>query len=618
MSEKTSFFQAIKKTLIVLLVLGVIAFGVSWAYLDQFPTPVYKLLVKAKSAAFEDGPIAEYVVSKLSIPEKVQIPLISALGIVALGLLLYALRFTAQNPKLVTAMAILAAGAFAYATYFGVAPSYPEIDKKLVALPKLKQEKPSPETKVGNPTEETTSDSIVQTQKYKVAAEYNELLVMDPSTDVIYPGALIKGETIGTGEYTPIVVDRQPITISASLENIEGNISRKIENPKLSTVREAVKEILNQKVTGATPARVTFKVHEVHSSEQLKLAIGANYSYSGGFSADIKGSFNFNTSENKSRYLVKFMQAYYSLDMDSPKNPTEVFANPKELNFTMLGSVSPMYVSSVTYGRMAMFSVESSASKMELKAALDAAFEAGAHSGGVQIDSSYETTLSESTITGTIIGGSGQDAANTVSGLSGMMAYISKGGNWGPDSPASPLSYKLRYLSDNSVGNVVMATEYTVRNVTKITSQEKKFKVTLVQLVCNESDDEGPANTIEVYGKISVKGKQFEGNKTPVDIAGGTLWEISAANSGRSLSMYTGDKTSMGREKILTFNNADLNRSYIEISGNMTEWDEGAAVDDPMGSDSKKVFLSRPSGATLSFIGSDGNVSAILAITPLQ
>ncbi len=39
---------------------------------------------------------------------------------------------------------------------------------------------------------------------YSAAAGYDEQIVLNPQTDVIYPGALIKGESILDGSYLPI------------------------------------------------------------------------------------------------------------------------------------------------------------------------------------------------------------------------------------------------------------------------------------------------------------------------------------------------------------------------------------------------------------------------------
>ena len=86
-------------------------------------------------------------------------------------------------------------------------------------------------------------------KSYEAAAEYNEMLLLDPASDVIYPGAVIIGESIAAGEYIPILAERKPLSLSVSLQNIDGSPKATVENPSLSDVRVAINEILSSNVT---------------------------------------------------------------------------------------------------------------------------------------------------------------------------------------------------------------------------------------------------------------------------------------------------------------------------------------------------------------------------------
>lgn len=72
-----------------------------------------------------------------------------------------------------------------------------------------------------------------------------------------------------------------------------------VQDPKLSTVREEIKTILDQEVTGATPARINFEIKQVYSSKQLNVAIGANYRSAG---VSVSGTFDFNQSTFKPEF----------------------------------------------------------------------------------------------------------------------------------------------------------------------------------------------------------------------------------------------------------------------------------------------------------------------------
>ncbi|MEM7103665.1 MAG: thiol-activated cytolysin family protein [Bacteroidota bacterium] len=313
-----------------------------------------------------------------------------------------------------------------------------------------------------------------QQRTYTAAPGYDEFLLYNPSSDVIYPGGMLYGESIVDGSYTPFLVQRLPVTLSTSLSGVSGSVSSVVEEPKLSSVREAINELLAQEITGATPAQIIFSIEQIHDENHLRLAVGANV---GGLFAKVRASYNFSNSHSKAYFLVKFLQIYYTIDVDN-----EAFASPSDCcvdypTSEQIGDYSPVYVSSVKYGRMAMFMVESSKSASETEIALNASFNAFIASGGVDINTEYDQTLEESSIKALIIGGSGESAVQAVSGVNGLMSYITEGGNYSSDSPGSPLSYTLRFLKDNSIYKVVLATEYTVQDCQIIRNDPYEYEV---------------------------------------------------------------------------------------------------------------------------------------------
>lgn len=338
-----------------------------------------------------------------------------------------------------------------------------EIDENVRALDKLKQDSSHKETPTDDPPSisAVTIDGqpfVVTSRKYEMAAEFNEQLALDPTSDVIWVGALIDAETIPTGQYTPITAKRAPITISISLEHIDGNKSKKVVDPKLSTIREAIGEMLAQETTGATPAKITFMVEDVHSEEQLKIAVGS--SYSDGFGS-VKGQFDFSDEEIQTRLLVKFMQVYYTVDVDIPEKPSDFFDSSvkwDDLQSQISTNSSPMYISTITYGRMALFSFESSEESRDVAAAVSAAF--GGYKGSMSTE--YTEILKSSKIQATIFGGSGSSAVGAINGFEGIKGYILEGGNFDKDTAAAPLSYKMRYLKDNSIGGIILSSEYNI------------------------------------------------------------------------------------------------------------------------------------------------------------
>ncbi len=419
----------------------------------------------------------------------------------------------------------------------------------------LEQEDP------GRDTDDTSLECY--TAYYKAAPGFDEMLSLDPTTDVIYPGALVKGESIPTGEYLPIVANRDSITLSISLQNIAGSPVVKVGDPKLSTIRAGIKKILDQEVTGATAAKVNYEISQVYSKEQLNLAIGANYRSAG---AKVSSSFDFSSTTYHNRFVLKFLQVYYTIDMDLPSDPSELFTSLPDIN--TLGSTSPVYVSTVTYGRMILYTVETNYSRTEIKAAFDASFA----SGGGSIDADYEKVLAESNIKALIIGGSGDDAAQTVSGPSDVYEYISSGGNYSKDSPGAPLSYKLRFLKDNAVARVVLSSEYFVRTCD---IAYPIYRIELKSITCVSCQD-GNGSAGEVYGHIWT----YVRNGSNDRVGNRLDWN---KDEDHYVSIAKGKSSNIGMSLTTELYKPDYQTFHVLMGGKMRESDVSPDADENFG-----------------------------------
>jgi thiol-activated cytolysin len=350
---------------------------------------------------------------------------------------------------------------------------------------------------------------------YTAAAGYDEQIALNPQTDIIYPGALIKGESILDGSYVPITADRKSITISTSLQGAE-IVSVMVEDPKLSNVREAVNSLMNQEYD-VPPANLGFTVESIYSHEQMDLAL--NISYSSGVS-DVSSSFNFSNTEIRSRVVAKFIQNYYTLDLDLPSRPSDlIVGDPNNMN---LGSLMPMYVSTVTFGRMALFTVESELSESEVRTYLEASY--GQVDGDASAD--FEKLSSKSTMKVYVLGGSGEYASATINGFQDFKNYITSGGNFSKTSPGAPISYKLRYIHDNTIARVVSMASYPVRTAIPRTDNLRyDISVRLYQMTPKFADISGSNDlfgSVKSYLNSNPGASQFNWNIG----SGGTLLQL--------------------------------------------------------------------------------------------
>jgi thiol-activated cytolysin len=405
-----------------------------------------------------------------------------------------------------------------------------QIDSYIRQLPYLPAD--PPQVQQGTPSAPVRDgDYQCTTQNLKETRQYDKIVAYAANSDSLWPGAMVGGQSVYSGLFNQIVLPRKPLTISVSLENLDGAKSAVLPDPSLASFRDAVSGIVSQSVTGATPANIYSEIEEVHSDKQLALAMGADVSWLGG-AASIAASFNWSSQDTRSRYLVRYTQAYYTVDVDAPGSPTD-FLDPSvqldDVQAVMNDGNPPLYVSSVTYGRMVVFTFESQYSAQELGAALDFAYSGGVDVSG-DVSVTYKDIISSSKITAFILGGSGGVAAQSITSYDDLMNFIKQGGNYSKDSPGAPIAYKLAYLKDNSPGRISLTDDYDVKDCERVS---QKVKVTLQSIRVEDAGGD-PGGDLEIYGTIWADGvdRQVLFNRDGsnyVSIAAGTQFPQSSA-----------------------------------------------------------------------------------------
>ncbi|MEZ4400797.1 MAG: thiol-activated cytolysin family protein [Kofleriaceae bacterium] len=363
-------------------------------------------------------------------------------------------------------------------------------------------------------------------QNLQETRQFDRIVAYAANSDSMWPGAIVAGESVYAGLFAQVGFERKPLTISIGLENLAGSKSAVLEHPSLSSYRNALAGILDSELDGATPANIYSEIEEVHSDEQLALALGAEVSWLGS-AGRISASFDWSSQQTRSRYLVKYTQAYYTVDLDAPARPSDFFSDAvtlADVEARLPDGNPPLYVSSVTYGRMVVFTFESEYSAEEMQAALDFAYSGGVDVSG-DVSVTYKDIISKSKISAFILGGSGAEAARTIDSYDALIDFIKAGGDYSKDSPGAPIAYKLSYLADNSPGRISLTTDYEVKNCERVS---QKVKVTLKSIRV-ESDGGDAGNDLELYGRITAEGDSAstlfdKGTGNYVTIAEGQTW----------------------------------------------------------------------------------------------
>ncbi|HHP7237849.1 thiol-activated cytolysin family protein [Longibacter sp.] len=310
-----------------------------------------------------------------------------------------------------------------------------------------------------------------ETQPYSITRTPGRDLVMYNPSELLWPGALLQGKSHTIGSISDLSIsgaERAPLNVSLNVSTTRASF-RTVEEPTKSVVRDAVSTMVGEAVQDgiATPSSIAFELRTYHSEQQTALEMGLSGRYLG-YSASARGSIERQASETT--VTAHYYQNMYEVEIDNPPAPgdvfSEVFTEQKLQELQRSGEIGPdnlpIYVSKIIYGRMMMFSITSTASRNEIEAAMNAAYDGIGSGGSASLDAKQKKILEEAKVEVTSIGGDGQNVIDVI-----------RSGNWrdyftenAPLSTAAPLSYTFRNLGDNSIAKVTEATDYEIRTCT--------------------------------------------------------------------------------------------------------------------------------------------------------
>ncbi|HHO56704.1 MAG TPA: hypothetical protein ENK21_09970 [Trueperaceae bacterium] len=321
-------------------------------------------------------------------------------------------------------------------------------------------------------------------EKKSLEQDFENIIFAGINSDVLYPGSLIQGKGVATGVFDAVRLSRSPITLTIDLNIADPSIT--IDNPTTASMRDAVTELIRRADTrlgeiDVIPGQVAYSRESAHSFEQSLTKIGISAGYKTAFSS-IKADFNFGNSRkvNSHSIIVRFFQPMYTISFDetSIKNPEDLLANTvtksdidTEKTTGRMGTNNlPVYVKSVTYGRMLFYSLTSTEVKtyQELEAAVNGVY--GAFSGGASITNKQRSIINNSKKRLLAYGGSQSAALAAITDLNKFFVPTEA-------TTAVPLSYVIKDLKGN-IARISDTTSYLVQICTPRPIKPKfKFEV---------------------------------------------------------------------------------------------------------------------------------------------
>ncbi len=204
----------------------------------------------------------------------------------------------------------------------------------------------------------------------------------------------------------------------------------------------------------------SFTSVESYSSTQTLLKLGLDARY---LSSAVSANLNFNKDVDQHTFTAYFIQRLFTVSIDLPEKPSSLFTSSMTADELQSLGVSPdnlpLYIDSVSYGRILMFSFTSSESRQKIAAALEYSYNSPL--GGVDIYSAAELqkTLSNARIEVFALGGPNAGVQNLIR-EGNLVSYF--------EAPLAinqvePISFTLRNLGDNRLASVANTTDYNVK-----------------------------------------------------------------------------------------------------------------------------------------------------------
>lgn len=312
--------------------------------------------------------------------------------------------------------------------------------------------------------EQSVGDEVYYCVKrtHRVTQGFQDYPVMDPNSEIVYPGNLLQGATLSDATPAPIPVRRGPGTIVMTIMSgiADGAVVQyDIDEVTLGNVYTAANTIVGGTQYNDLAARISLSYREIKSAEELKLAIGGSFKNA---TVDIAAQLNYQSSIAYNRILVKLCQSYFTLVYQLPTSYGDVFHSSvtPDMLAQYIGPGNPAaFISSVTYGRIFYLLIQSTSSTTELKMTVEAFVNAAAGQGSGSVQVENLQSLEETVIEGIAVGGDAATACAALRGnLSGLRTFIDEGGKV---TTGFPISYVVRSLArPDRIVKVKVNTEY--------------------------------------------------------------------------------------------------------------------------------------------------------------
>lgn len=329
-----------------------------------------------------------------------------------------------------------------------------------------------PAVKVKNAAE--TEEFECPVIEHNLVRTVNNFVAVGTNFGKIWPGAMIQGKSLETGDLQLINTKRTPVTLvtNIALKEVSETIVPNSVNAQqaIANFMLAAGEMPEGSQAGA--GTMLFQVEEAITFEQSMLSMGVTAGFTDPQSSvGLEGSLSVSATRKKDTHTVvaKFVQEMFTVRVadDLIATPADFFGadfTSDDLEAMKTSGVVgpeniPLYIESVTYGRIMIFSMTSSSvsSSNELSAALEGSMADYAKVGG-EFEGSNEQIFKTASHKIFSAGGTDQAANEAVANLD-WSKFFQKS----PASTAVPISFVARTLNGKKIVSLVQSETFQRR-----------------------------------------------------------------------------------------------------------------------------------------------------------
>ncbi|AEE52535.1 thiol-activated cytolysin family protein [Haliscomenobacter hydrossis] len=321
-------------------------------------------------------------------------------------------------------------------------------------------------------------------------------------TDFIFPGSVVDGMSIPSGEYRQIAAPRNPMAMAISLTNGGvAPVSAVVNTPNVASVREAINQLTAQANFSQGVEVGETRIETVYSSEDVALVMDV---HARSLMGSIGSSVSYTTDANKLTLVKIIRQRYYSVDVVPPAISQDFFADPNT-------AISPnwTYISSVKYGRIGILVMTFESKSQQIEASLETKLRGLIGSVSGSIDSEIANKFKSINVQTFQFGGPPMNiAGGSMASLAAVQEIFQRFDNWTkkPVNNPQPIAYSLRFVQYENGGPAIASLQSTLNyNARRCVEFRPKLEVTLKEIKCIRADDGDGGSGEDIYCMLTSK-----------------------------------------------------------------------------------------------------------------